>query len=100
MKGSVVPIVDFTAVCEGWIVFVLVGALIMFLAGLFFSGFIPKYGVDAGMAVRTHLVVCCYILYVHCVLALLFISLCRDAFAYGSAILTVVFTPNNTRAER
>jgi len=34
-------------------VFVLVGALIMFLAGLFFSGFIPKYGVDAGMAVRT-----------------------------------------------
>ena len=53
MKGSVVPIVDFTTVCEGWMVFVLVGALIMFLAGLFFSGFIPKYGVDAGMAVRT-----------------------------------------------
>jgi len=25
--------------CEGWMVFVLVGALIMFLAGLFFSGF-------------------------------------------------------------
>ena len=33
--------------------FVLVGALIMFLAGLFFLGFFPKYGVDAGMAVRT-----------------------------------------------
>ena len=37
-----------------------------------------------------YLVVCCYILYVHYVLALLFISLCRDAFACGSAILTVV----------
>jgi hypothetical protein len=35
-------------------VFVLVGALIMFLAGLFFSGFfLSKYGVDAGMAVLT-----------------------------------------------
>ena len=32
--------------------FVLVGALIMFLAGCFFWVF-SKYGVDAGMAVRT-----------------------------------------------
>jgi len=30
-----VPIVDFTTVCEGWMVFVLVGVLVMFLAGLF-----------------------------------------------------------------
>jgi len=36
VKGSVIPIVDFTTDCEGWMVFVLVGALIMFLC---FSGF-------------------------------------------------------------
>ena len=40
-------------VCEGWMVFVLVGALIMFLTGMFFSGFLSKYGVDTGMAVST-----------------------------------------------
>jgi len=35
-------------------VFVLVGALIMFLAGfVFLGGFLSKYGVDDGMAVCT-----------------------------------------------
>jgi len=34
-------------------VFVLVGALIMFLDGSFFLVYFPKYVVDAGMAVRT-----------------------------------------------
>jgi uncharacterized membrane protein len=53
VKGSVIPIVDFTAVCEGWMVFVLVGVLILLLAGLFFLGYLSKYGADAGMAVRT-----------------------------------------------
>jgi len=72
-------------------VFVLVGALIVFLAGLFFLGFFKVWcGCWYGCA--HYLVVCCYILYVHYVLALLFISLCRDAFAYGSAILTSTST--------
>ena len=53
MKGSVIPIVDFTAVCEGLMVCVLVGVLIVLLLGCFFWVVLSKYGVDAGMAVRT-----------------------------------------------
>jgi len=89
VKGSVIPIVDFTTVCEGWMVFVLVGGLIMFLAGLFFW-VLSEVWCGCWYGCAHYLVVCCYMLYVHYVLALLFISLCRDAFVYGSAILTVV----------
>ena len=53
MNGSVIPIVDFTTVCEGWMVFALVGALICSWPGCFFWVFLSKYGVDVGMAVRT-----------------------------------------------
>ena len=74
-------------------VFVLVGALIMFLASMFFLGFFEVWcGCWYGCA---HYLVVCYILYVHYVLALLFISLCRDAFAYGSAKLTFVLGAPN-----
>ena len=69
-------------------VFVLVGALIMFLAGLFFFWVYSEVCCGCWYGCAHYLVVCCYILYVHYVLAVLFISLCRDAFAYGSAILT------------
>ena len=95
MKGSVIPIVDFTTVCEGWMVFVLVGALIMFLAGLFFWVFIPKYGVDAGMVVHTillYVVISCTFTTSLCCA---FISLCGDAFVYRSAILTFVLGAPN-----
>ena len=95
MKGSVVPIVDFITVCEGWMVFVLVGALIMFLAGLFFLGFYSEVWCGCWYGCVHYLVVCCYMLYVHYVLALLFISLCGDAFVHGSAILTVVLGAPN-----
>ena len=75
-------------------VFVLGGALIVFLAGLFFWVFFEVW--CGCWYICAHcLVVCCYILCVHCVLALLFISLCRDAFAYVSAILTVVLGAPN-----
>ena len=74
----------------------LVGALIMFLAGLLFWGvFFVEVCCGCWYGCAHCLVVCCYMLYVHCVLALLFISLCRDAFAYGSAILTVVLGAPN-----
>jgi len=59
-------------------VFVLVGALI--LAGLFFLGFFVEVWCGCWYGCVHYLVVCCYKLYVHYVLALLFISLCRDAF--------------------
>ena len=71
-------------------VFVLVGALVMLLAGLIFLGCFVEVWCGCWYGCAHCLVVCCYILYVHCVLALLSISLCRDAFVYGSVILTVV----------
>ena len=65
------------------------------LGRVVFLGFIPKYAVDAGMAVRTillYVVTCCmFTVSLRCV----FISLCGDAFVYGSAILSVVLGAPN-----
>ena len=73
MKGSVIPIVDFTTVCEGWMVFVLVGALIMFLAGLFFLVFFGRSMV--WMLVWLCALSCSMLLYIVC-------SLCPCAVVY------------------
>ena len=66
------PVVDFTAVCEGWMAFVLVGALIMFLAGLFFLGFLRSM---VWMLVWLCALSCCMLLYTVC-------SLCPCAVVY------------------
>ena len=67
--------------CAGWWVDYVLGRVV-------FLGFILKYGVDAGMVVRTillYVVICCmFTVSLRCV----FTSLCGDAFVYGSAILT------------
>ena len=74
--------------CAGWCVDYDLGRVVSL-------GFIPKYGVDVGM------VVCTVLLYVviYCMftvsLCCVFISLCRDAFVYGSAILTLVMGAPN-----
>ena len=65
------------------------------LGRVVFLGFIPKYGVYAGMVLRTillYVVLCCmFTKSLRCV----FISLRGDAFVYGSAILTFVLgVPN------
>ena len=44
---------EYFTVCEGWMGFVLVGALVTFLAGLFSWVLFPKCGVDVGMVVCT-----------------------------------------------
>jgi len=82
--------------CAGWCVDYVLGRFV-------FSGFVVVVVVVVVVEVWcgcwygcAHcLIVCCYILYVHYVLALLFISLCRDAFAYGSTILTVALGAPN-----
>jgi hypothetical protein len=75
--------------CAGWCVDYVLGRVVLFL------GFIPKYGVDVGMVVRTillYVVMCCmFTMSLRCV----FISLCRDTFVYGSAILTFVLGAPN-----
>ena len=63
------PYCRFTTICEGWIVFLLIGALIVFLAALFL-GFYSQVGCGCWYGCVHYLVVCCYMLYVHCVLAL------------------------------
>jgi len=74
--------------CAGWCVDYVLGRVV-------FLGFIPKYDVDAGMVVRTillYVVICCmFTMSLRCV----FISLCGDAFVYGSAILTFVLGAPN-----
>ena len=74
--------------CAGWCVDYVFGRVV-------FSGFFSKYGVDGGMAVRTvllYVVICCmFTMSLRCV----FISLCGDAFVFGSAILSVVLGAPN-----
>ena len=74
------PYCRFTTVCEGWMVFVLIGALIMFLVWLFSWVLFRSRGVDAGMVVCTillYVVTCCMFTVSLCCV---FISLCGDAF--------------------
>ena len=75
--------------CAGWCVDYVLGRVV-------FSGFFfVKVWCGCWCGCAHCLVVCCYILYVHCVLALLSISLCRDVFVYGSVILSVVLGAPN-----
>ena len=59
-------------VCEGWMVFVLVGVLIMFLVGLFFLGLFRSM---VWMLVWLWALSCCMLLYIVC-------SLCPCTVVY------------------
>ena len=83
------PYCRFTTVCEGWMVFVLTGALIMFLAGLFSWVLFQS---RVWMLVWLCALSCCMFTMSLCCV---FISLCGDAFVYGSVILTFVLGAPN-----
>ena len=80
---------EYLTVCEGWMVFVLVGALIMFLAGLF------SWVLFRNM-VWMLVWLCALSCYVFTMsLRCVCIVLCGDAFVYGSVILTFVLRAPN-----
>ena len=82
-KWSTYSLCGLDCLCAGWCVDYVLGRVV------FFWVFVEVW-CGCLYSCEHYLVLFCYIVYVHYVLALLFISLCRDAFAYGSAILTFV----------